>query len=112
MKINVNGTILTIGSIYGPNDNNTNFCTSLKTALKSLRNENIFLGGDWNATWDNRPVETNIDVINMRDIPCRRRSANILNMCRELNLTDPYRIFFPITREFTYIPNAVENINR
>ena len=72
----------------------------------------FFWGGDWNATWDNRPVETNIDVINMRDIPCRRHSANILNMRWELNLADPYRIFFPITREFTYIPNAVENINR
>ena len=63
--------------------------------IHGLSNSNIILGGDWNATWDNRPVEQNIDVINMREIPNRSRSNNILNLCRELNLVDPFRSFHP-----------------
>ena len=101
-----------MGSIYGPNDENKIFCNNLVRMIRGLSNGNIIIGGDWNATWDNRPVEQNIDVINMREIPNRSRSNNILNLCRELNLVDPFRIFHPVIREFTYIPNARENTNR
>ena len=60
-----------------------------------MGNNNVILGGDWNATWDNLRVGKNLDVINMADIPSYVRSNSILKMADTLNLTDPYIIFYP-----------------
>ena len=35
--------------------------------IRGLSNGNIIIGGDWNATWDNRLVEQNIDVHNQHE---------------------------------------------
>jgi exonuclease III len=59
LKCNKNGTEgnhVTLGSIYGPNDNNREFFADLKKMLKDLGGANIILGGDWNATWDSSAV--------------------------------------------------------
>ena len=48
--------------------------------MGSLCNENIILGGDWNATWDNSRVEKNLDTLNMVDIPSLIRSNTIIKM--------------------------------
>jgi exonuclease III len=60
-----NDNYITFGSIYGPNDNNREFFANLKRMLTDMGSENIILGGDWNATWDSNPAETNIDTFFM-----------------------------------------------
>jgi hypothetical protein len=75
-------------------------------------NRHIILGGDWNTTFDGRPNNLNIDTINMADIPSKRRSKWLQNICTRLGLSDPYRHFYPDRSEFTYVPNAVANLNR
>ena len=112
LKINIEGSEFIIGSVYGPNTDNTTFYETLELALKKLKRNNVVLGGDWNATWDCRDAEQNLDVINMADIPSKNRSRKIQSLSKNFSLTDPYRIFNPVTRDFTYIPNARMSVNR
>jgi len=88
------------------------FFDSLKNDIKDLGNEIILIGGDWNATWDMRDPEENLDVLNMVGIPSLRRSRKIHEIATELKLTETYRIFIPNHREYTYIPSAAGNANR
>jgi len=114
LDISLDNYRFVIGSIYGPNRDELEFFDNLKLDLRNLNpNPNpVVLGGDWNATWDSNPVQTNIDVINMAAIPSKRRSLQITALARGLSLTDPYRFFNPEKREFTFIPNILNNLNR
>jgi exonuclease III len=105
-------SMLTIFSLYGPNDNNGEFYNDLNIMLEGRNNRNIILGGDFNCTWDNNPPEQNIDVINMRSIPSRFRTEKILNIARKYDLLEPFRFLRPNSKDFTYIPNAIANQNR
>jgi len=108
----IKGRKVTVGAVYGPNEDDRNFFSNLIRDLKLLGNENIIIGGDWNATIDNGPVEHNLDIINMVNLPSRLRSNWLLNLSEELDLVDPYRIFYPNKRDFTFIPSGLQQINR
>jgi exonuclease III len=112
LKVELNSGVWVLGSIYGPNDNDINFFTDLEAGLEKLNNPNMVIGGDWNATWDSRPVNQNYNVINMATIPSKYRSDKIAKIAEKLGLTDPFRVLHPIKKEFTYIPNARMNLNR
>jgi hypothetical protein len=86
--------------------------THLERELKQLKNENIILGGDWNGTWDCSNVNQNIDVLNIANIPSLRRSNAINLMAKNIGTTDPYRIFYPETREYTFTPSGENQNNR
>ena len=73
MHVKISWKEYLLGSIYGPNhDTELIFYENLKNSLKQFRCP-IILGGDWNATLDCSPVGTNIDVVNVRNIPSLRR---------------------------------------
>jgi exonuclease III len=106
---------LIVGTIYGQNTNEPAFFDNLERDLDIISNHGqtpSILGGDWNATWDMRDSRHNIDVINMAAIPSKFRTGKIKHMAEVMNLTEPYRYFKPTSREYKYIPNARENINR
>ncbi len=48
----------------------------------------------------------------MANVPATRRSRAIRNMCENLGITDPYRIFYPDTREYTFTPSGINQLNR
>ena len=113
IDVEYNGSRFTAGSVYGANTNEgLPMYDSLQEKITGLGNRDIILGGDWNATFDNKNVNENLDVLNMVNIPSLRRSNRILEMCTVLDLTDPYRIIYPFTREFTFTPHGVDQINR
>ena len=113
IDVEYNGSRFTAGSVYGANTNEgLPMYDSLQEKITGLGNRDIILGGDWNATFDNKNVNENLDVLNMVNIPSLRRSNRILEMCTALDLTDPYRIIYPLTREFTFTPHGVDQINR
>ena len=99
-------------SIYGPNDNNCDFFDNLEQDLRVLDGSPLIVGGDWNATWDSSPVNSNIDVLNMVNIPSRVRSEKIKRLSILFNLTDPYRALNPDKFEYTFVPNIAQHINR
>ena len=99
-------------AIYGPNrDGEIVFFDNLKNALRGFTCP-IICGGDWNATYDASPVNANLDVVNMRNLPSLLRTNKILDMCNELNLLEPYRTLFPNKTEYTFIPSGINDTNR
>ncbi len=113
IDVDYNGIRFTAGSVYGANTNEgLPMYDSLQQKITDLGNKKVILGGDFNATFDNKSVEENIDVLNMANIPSLRRSNRILDMCAALDLTDPYRIIYPLTKEFTFTPHGAEQLNR
>jgi len=112
MKVKVKGKNLLLVSIYGPNhDTEVVFFENLTNLLRN-RECQIIIGGDWNATYDNSEIGTNLDVVNMRNIPSFRRTNKIREMCANLNLTEPFRTLNPYKKEYTYIPSAINDQNR
>jgi len=112
LLVDIQGFEMVIGSIYGPNDENLDFFNDLEQTVQQLGDKPRILGGDWNLTWDNRAVNQNIDVLNMRDIPSKRKSDRIRILADDLDMTDPYRFFYPNRREYTYVPSAQAANNR
>jgi exonuclease III len=112
LDITIQGVRMTVGSIYGPNNDNEDFFNTISDTCNRLNNRLKVIGGDWNTTVDGSPVRLNIDTLNMVDIPSNRRSRWLKGTCDNLNLSDPYRHFYPDRKEYTYIPNALANNNR
>ncbi len=102
LDITIYGRRLTLGSVYGPNMDVEEFFNDISHTCEAFSNQQIIIGGDWNTTVDSRPANSNIDTINMADIPSKRRSKWLDNLCNRLGLSDPYRHFYPDRREFTY----------
>jgi hypothetical protein len=48
----------------------------------------------------------------MRDIPSRIRSEHVENLVNDFDLSDPFRILNPDSREFTYHPSGTVRKNR
>ena len=112
LDLTINSKRFTLGAVYGPNEDDMDFYNNLERDIAALNNRCIIVSGDWNATWDPSPVLHNIDTINMRNIPSKRRSERINALARNLSLTDPYRFHHPEKREFTFVPNIAGNKNR
>jgi exonuclease III len=104
--------LLTLISLYGPNDNNGEFYADLNNILRDLNPENVLIGGDWNATWDSSPPEENLDVLHMRNIPSRERTERVRAIANRYGLIEPLRFRYPTQKDYSYIPNAAANINR
>ena len=94
LRASIKGTNVIIGAVYGPNDYNPQFFVNLKRAIDRLGNWPILIGGDWNCTFSADPIINNIDCLNMADPPNIRHSRLLRDLCTELGLTDPYRLFF------------------
>jgi hypothetical protein len=102
LKIDIEGKELVICSIYGPNHHNPDFFTSLRTCLTRLGSSNTIIGGDWNCTGCSDPPDSNIDVLNMQNIPNARHSAVLKKLCNDFEMSDPFRVKFPNRRDFSF----------
>ena len=112
LHVELNRQKFLLCSVYGPNkDTELTFYDEFRAALGGFACPKI-IGGDWNATFDLSDVEFNLDVINMRNIPSFRRSQKIHELCRELDLLEPYRIINPNKKEYTFIPSSRNENNR
>jgi len=99
-------------AVYGPNNRDDNFFDRLEQGLRTLGNFPMIIGGDWNCTFSDASVETNIDCLNMTNVPNAAHSRKIRLLCENLDLTDPFRILWPNTKKFSYFPRNVNQINR
>jgi exonuclease III len=111
LQLELNGKIFGICAIYGPNQYCPTFFDDLRTCIRTVSQNTVILGGDWNCTYSYENDESNIDIINMRTPPNVRHS-NLLNaLCEEFELSDPYRVRNPNRRDFTYQPSAIGKNN-
>jgi exonuclease III len=99
-------------AIYGPNDNNREFYADLDRIITESNCDLNILGGDWNSTWDINPANNNIDTFMMQNIPSRDRSERVKIIAEKFRLCEPFRHLYPNRKEFSYVPNAVNNLNR
>jgi exonuclease III len=115
LDIEINGLRYGIGAIYGPNNTSREFYRFIKNTLQDLNSSgvrNIVLGGDWNTTFDRRPVVDNIDTFQMAGLPNPKNSELLEQLCRSFSLHDPYRVLFPTRKDYTYSPFGTIRLNR
>jgi hypothetical protein len=112
MNISIGEVTITIGSIYGPNDDNEEFFNVFEGKIREYNSNYVVIGGDWNCTYDTNNSRSNVDILNMINPPSLRRSQWLKRICTTNKLLDPFRRFFPDAREFTYIPFAADANNR
>jgi exonuclease III len=74
LDVEIKGKRLTLGSVYGPNENNANFYRKLKREVNELGNPMI-LGGDFNTILDQDGTENNLDRIGIGRVPNRTNSV-------------------------------------
>jgi exonuclease III len=111
----INASKFCLGAIYGPNNTSRAFFADLTRIIAEIRargTDKIIVGGDWNTTWDRRPITENIDTFHMAGLPNAKNSELLENMCSSLNLIDPYRALYPDKRDFTYSPFGNVRLNR
>ncbi len=112
LRVSSGGKELIIGSVYGPNNHNPAFFDRLHTILSRLGNLPVIIGGDWNCTYSALPIPDYPDIINMRSLPNKRHMELLQNLCTNLELTDPFRVKFPVWEEFWYTPSDPLQKNR
>jgi exonuclease III len=112
LRCNIGGDMCIIGAIYGPNNFDVNFFEFLHREVTALGDYPIVLGGDWNITFSNLPIDVNPDCCNMVNLPNLRHSEMLLNLCDELRLTDPFRALYPTKIDFSYNPRRMGAVNR
>jgi hypothetical protein len=103
LRTKISNITVILGSIYGPNKKDDNFFRRLRNALSGLGNHPTVIGGDWNATFSCLPLQDNPDVLFMQDVPNLQHSKKIREICRDFNLSHPFRILYPIRLEYMFL---------
>jgi len=112
LKIKIRGELLTVGAVYGPNKQDVKFFRNLKEICNNQGNPFI-LGGDMNTILDHS-VLGNLDMMEGGRIPNKRNGEEINKWIREGLVVEPYRFYYPESKEVSYIPfrtrRSVNNI--
>jgi exonuclease III len=103
LDIVIKGKRLTLGAVYGPNENNVGFYNKLREDIESLGQETI-IGGDFNTIQCHEQDELNVDRVGRGRIPNIQNSRIINTWIAENFLIDPFRTLYPLQRETSYIP--------
>ena len=101
LKLRIQNTVINIGAIYGPNENNVAFYNRLKQ-IWDIENELTILGGDFNTVQDTRGGIESIDRIGNGECPNITNARVINEWIYSGKIVDPYRVLYPETREYSY----------
>ena len=101
-----------IVSIYGPNKNCPEFFTDMENIFNTVSHLPIIIGGDWNCTVSNEPVAHNLDCFNMKNLPSLAHSNLLKKLMTKFSLCDAYRCYFPLRKDYTFVPRDVTKTNR
>jgi exonuclease III len=106
IKLNICDTNILLISVYGPNNNDYEFFSFIRTVLLENTDSPTICGGDWNATYCTEAGELNIDTFNMNNPPSTIRSGWLAEICNDFNLFDPFRTMHYNKKDFTYVPRS------
>jgi exonuclease III len=112
VKAKIKNHEIVLISVYGPNNVDMEFFTTLNDYLLDCGNIPVIMGGDWNCTGSCAAGADNIDCLNMLRPPNITHSRRLSEVCEIFDLSDPYRYLYPDMVDFTYIPRAAGNKNR
>jgi exonuclease III len=94
---------LTVGTVYGPNNNDVEFYNRIRRHIASWGNKCI-IGGDFNTILSTDRGIRNLDREGGDRVP-NRQNSNVLNdWIRENFLLDLFRALYPEMKEYSYIP--------
>jgi exonuclease III len=85
-RLRINGKSFIIGSVYGPNNHDQDFFNTLGNLITGLGNHPVIVGGDWNLTPSNLPVDLNPDCCDMGSLPNHRHTEYFNTLCTNLNV--------------------------
>ncbi len=103
MDLVIKDTRITIGVVYGPNENNIVFYSKLREELERLSHPFI-IGGDFNTILCTDPGVANIDRKGDGRVPNPHNSRAINNWIRDGFAIDPFRALYPFATEVSTIP--------
>jgi exonuclease III len=109
INIEIKNVVLTIGAIYGPNNNDVEFYRCIERKIRMWGNTCI-LGGDFNTILCDTPGAENLDRDGVGRVPNRQNSRLINEWITSGIFIDPFRALYPHTREFSYIPFRGQNV--
>ena len=112
LRIRIRTVELVLGAVYGPNKDEFATFDFLHGICSRWSTIPFILGGDWNATYSVERVGSNPDVFFMQAIPSAARTARILQICEDWNLSDPFRGLHPDDKDYTYVPAGALRKNR
>jgi exonuclease III len=104
VTLNIANSLVRVFSVYGPNNNDMNFFSTLSDFLLLDQTTPCIIGGDWNATYCSNDGNDNIDTYRMNHPPSTVRSGWLNQLCRDHFLCDPFRALHPSVIDFTYAP--------
>jgi exonuclease III len=107
VSLRISGKVFNLGAVYGPNTYNPEFFTNLERDTLLLGDSPLIIGGDFNLTPSNLPVDINPDCYNMQSVPNIHHSNLLNDICIRNNLVEPFRLFNPNLQSFSYHPRAV-----
>ena len=112
LRISASGTEFILVSIYGPNSVDINFFHTIAKILNGTPDIPIIIGGDWNCTFSCNPLASNPDICDMAKLPNITHSKQIKLLCERFSLSDPFRCFHPVKKDFSFTPRSANQTNR
>jgi exonuclease III len=112
LVISVEGKMLLLMAVYGPNKVCPLFFENLDRILSKYSALPCIIGGDWNLTPSSLPANINPDVLNMSAIPNEKHSKLLISLQLKFSLVDPFRILHPNRKDFSYVPRDTTKKNR
>ena len=94
-------------NIYGPNNDDVDFYDTLSAQLQDLDNDYNILCGDWNLIQD-----FNLDTMNYKHINNPVARSRVLDMFKSFSLCDPWRIFNPNVKKYTWQQGNQQKFSR
>ena len=88
---------LTLVNIYGPNQDKPIFYTNLNNRIKELQGDFLILCGDINLV-----LNFELDCFNYVNRNNPRAANELINLKTEHNLMDPWRLYNPDTKKYTW----------
>ena len=113
-KVKIKGQLLTLGAVYGPNGNDPDFFSDIRTRVLAW-NLPFILGGDFNTILDKDVTGNNLDREGGGGgarIPNPQNCDVINAWIRSGTVMEPFRALYPEQREISYIPFRLNRLRQ
>ena len=101
MKIEIQGKLIVLFNIYGPNTDNTDFFNTLDIHIQKYNDHSLILGGDFNTV-----INYKLDKLNGRSDTNKKCNEKIKEIIENNDLCDKWRLKNPHKKVYTWHSNT------